>query len=161
MATVIRLVDDLDEMDEEQVAAHWLTTVADDDVLACRGAGRHNFDRFRRGRKRMRNTWAVPAPAPAKPGCFLLVQRCPDCRMVTRALLTAPSGAIDLPAKWKYWRDPRYSPPKSGVTGHRPRISPRVALQESARRMNEEGWIGEAAAVAPPPDILALVLAAS
>jgi|SRR5215469_3033959 len=127
-------------MSEMSVEARDWLHAADDDVLACRGAGRHGFDKLRRNRP-MTNTHTMPVLG-SRNGVVMIVQTCPDCRMVERTMVTAPRGSIDLPAKWRYRVDPRYRSPKgSGVTG-------RMALAETVRRMDEDGTIAKMSAAA-------------
>lgn len=113
----------------ETSAEQWLHN-ADDDVLACRGAGRHSFDKLHRNRP-LPNTHTVPF---SRQGVVAIVQTCPDCRCVERMIVTAQRGQIDLPTRWSYKRlDSKYTAPK-GV-----KITPRMALAEEVRRINEDG----------------------
>ncbi len=124
-----------DPLDQEAMVRAFLEK-ADDEVLICRQRGpRHGFDPLVRtsSKTRLRNTWAVRAPRPAPPGASLIVQRCGDCRLVCRVMLTGPDRQINLPAKWKLIYDDRYKP-KPG-TG---RVPSRMALREAVRRANED-----------------------
>jgi hypothetical protein len=70
--------------------------------------------------------------------------------------LTAPGGQIDLPAKWRYWRDKRYSVPRGAA-----RVTPRMALHEQVRRMNEDGFVAQLAEQKVPAEVLTRVLDAA
>lgn len=124
--------------DAERAARNWVEN-ADDDVLACRGAARHGFDKLRRDRD-MPNTHTEPL-TDSRRGVYIVVQTCPDCGLVERELVTGPHAQIDIPARWRYRVDPRYKAPKGS------RVTPRMCLAEEVRRMNEDGWAKKAVQV--------------
>lgn len=123
------------ETDVDTAAREWVET-ADDDVLACRGAVRHGFDKLHRNRP-MPNTHTEPVEG-SRHGVYVVVQTCPDCGLVEREMVTGPHAEIDLPARWRYRVDKRYKAPKGS------RVTPRMCLAEEVRRMNEDGWARKA-----------------
>jgi hypothetical protein len=145
--------EDVRLMSPEQ-KAEWFLDNADDAVLGCRGDHRHTYDKFRRRRK-MPNTWAIPAPYGPR-GALLLVQRCGECLMCYRFLKTTARHTIDpAAAVWETWRDPRYRAPRGAA-----RITPGMARAAAAARKDDENpeWMAELAAK-PVPGTVAGVLA--
>lgn len=156
--------------DPEEKARLWLAEVADDDILVCRGRGpRHAFDplvprRRKRGKnsQELASTWVLPLEGPRRRlEGYRLVQQCPDCLLVWRELIAGPDQVIPEPAKWRYWRDPRYSPPKDNPRyAGAGRISSAAARSEGSRRLKEDNVLARKAAEGLPAHVAEYVEAA-
>lgn len=155
---VLQLVDNQYKgMDAEQKAAHWVRH-ADLKVLVCRSRARHGFESFGQTR-RFRKTWALSAPWAEVPGCYLVVQQCPDCGYVIRERMTAAGGVMEWPERWKYHRDDRYKTPPGCA-----RVTPLMCTREIQRRRDEDAQarrqdslIAELAGGPVPVQILAAI----